>query len=91
MEAAMTQQTVPGAWIALPSDEEVRALMPADRRHPYDFGFVAGMSRLIRSHDRIGPAFGTLFAQVMFAPGRLERREREMIAAVAAAAQDCHY
>jgi AhpD family alkylhydroperoxidase len=29
--------------------------------------------------------------RVMFAPGALARREREMIAAVAAAAQDCHY
>jgi AhpD family alkylhydroperoxidase len=28
---------------------------------------------------------------VMFAPGSLSRAEREMIAATAAAAQDCHY
>lgn len=86
----MTQQ-VRQAWIALPSDEAVRAMLPADRRHPYDFGFVAGMTRLVRAHPRIGPALGALFAQVMFAPGFLERREREMIAAVTAAAQDCTY
>ncbi|MBI2759911.1 MAG: carboxymuconolactone decarboxylase family protein [Chloroflexi bacterium] len=60
-------------------------------RHPYDFGFVAGMSRLIAAHDRIGPAFSALFRQVMFEPGCLDRREREMIAAVTAAAQDCRY
>jgi len=35
--------------------------------------------------------FAALFGQIMFAPGRLDRREREMVAAVATAAQDCHY
>jgi hypothetical protein len=85
------QEQVRDAWVELPSQETVRAMMPSDRPQPYDFGFVAGMSRLIRAHDRIGPAFGTLFAQIMFAPGFLDRREREMVAAVAAAAQDCHY
>ena len=49
------------------------------------------MTRLILAHPRIGRAFAALFAQIMFAPGHLERREREMIAAVAAAAQDCRY
>jgi alkylhydroperoxidase/carboxymuconolactone decarboxylase family protein YurZ len=34
---------------------------------------------------------GDLFREVMFAPGDLTRAEREMIAAVASAAQDCHY
>jgi AhpD family alkylhydroperoxidase len=28
---------------------------------------------------------------VMFEEGALDRREREMVAAVTAAAQDCHY
>ena len=31
------------------------------------------------------------FAEVMFAPGALSRAEREMVAAVASAAQDCEY
>lgn len=79
------------AWIAIPSEGEIRARMQPGRRHGYDFGFVAGMSRLIAAHDRIGPAFGALYTQVMFAPGCLDRREREMVAAVTAAAQDCHY
>ena len=87
----MTQEITRQAWIDLPSDEAVQAMMPADRRHPYDFGFVAGMTRLVRAHPRIGPALGALFNQVMFVPGLLDRREREMIAAVAAAAQDCTY
>jgi len=51
----------------------------------------AAMGRLIGAHPRIAPAFGALFAQVMFAPGHLSRAEREMIAAVAAGAQDCYY
>ncbi len=81
---------VPDAWVAMPSDEEVRARTGAG--HPYDFGFVVAMARLITAHADIAPYFGGLFAQIMFAPGRaLSRPEREMVAAVAAAAQDCHY
>ena len=85
----MVEETMPQAWIALPSEAEVRSRLPAG--HPYDFGFVAGMSRLTRAHERIGPRFGALFAEIMFVPGDLDRREREMVAAVAAAAQDCPY
>ncbi len=85
----MTKKTVPDAWVALPSEAEVRAMMPGDG--PYDFGFLPAMARLILAHDMIGPTFGALFGQIMFGPGHLERREREMIAAVATAAQDCHY
>ena len=43
------------------------------------------------AHDRLGPLFRQLFRELMFGPGHLDRREREMVAAVAAAAQDCHY
>jgi alkylhydroperoxidase/carboxymuconolactone decarboxylase family protein YurZ len=58
---------------------------------PYDYGFVGEMSVLMNAHPLIGPALAELFMQVMFAPGALTRPEREMVAAVAAAAQDCHY
>jgi hypothetical protein len=58
---------------------------------PYDYGFVGEMSVLMKAHPLIGPALAELFMPVMFAPGALARPEREMIAAVAAAAQDCHY
>ena len=58
---------------------------------PYDYGFVGEMSVLMNAHPRIGPALAELFMQVMFAPGALTRPEREMVAAAAAAAQDCHY
>jgi alkylhydroperoxidase/carboxymuconolactone decarboxylase family protein YurZ len=87
----MVDQTVSQAWVALPSDEAVQARMPSDRPRPYDFGFIAGMSRLSRAHERIGRRFGALYAEIMFEPGALDRREKEMVAAVAAAAQDCHY
>ena len=84
----MAETTVPDAWVTLPDAGQMR--MPAG--HPYDFGFVAGMSRLLRAHERIGRAFSALYAEVMFSPeGVLSRREREMVAAVAAAAQDCTY
>ncbi|MHB8492252.1 MAG: hypothetical protein ACYDA6_08600 [Solirubrobacteraceae bacterium] len=89
----MPNDTVPQAWVALPSDEVAAVAMAATptRAGGYDFGFVTGMGKLLRAHDRIGPAFLTLFAQIMFAPGFLGRGEREMVAAVAAAAQDCTY
>ena len=77
------------AWVRLPSEEHVRPYM--GEGHPYDFGFVAGMSRLIMAHPGIAPAFGQLFRRIMFGEGAMERREREMVAAVAAAAQDCFY
>ncbi len=77
------------AYVRLPPPEEVAASRPAD--HPYNFGFVTGMSRLLMAHPRIGPKFMAMFGEIMFAPGALDRREREMIAAVAASAQFCHY
>jgi hypothetical protein len=57
----------------------------------YNFGYRSEMGLLLSAHPRIGPAFGALFTEVMFASGSLSRAEREMIAATAAAAQDCHY
>jgi len=87
------ESTVPEAWVKMPANEEVMArLRESGAKHPYDFGFFPAMGRLIAAHGRIGSAFGALFAQIMFAPeGVLSRAEREMVAAVAAAAQDCHY
>jgi hypothetical protein len=86
------EKTIREAWVALPSEAEMRARMPPGSKYPYDFGFLPAMGRLLRAHDRIGPTFLTLFGQIMWAPeGYLNRQEREMIAAVAAAAQDCHY
>src|SRR3990172_7144439 len=85
-----TKKTVPDAWVQLPSEEQLRALFPPDRKLPYDFGFFPAMVRLVMAHGRIGAAFGQLFAQIMFSPeGKLSRRECEMVAAVAAAAPGC--
>ena len=81
----------PEPFIHLLSAEEVRAKRPPGLKHPYDFGFVGGMSRLLATHPRIGPAMQNAFAEIMFAPGQLTRAEREMVAAVASAAQDCQY
>ncbi|PYJ03318.1 MAG: hypothetical protein DMF00_00425 [Verrucomicrobia bacterium] len=77
------------AWVKLLREAEARLCIPAG--YPYDFGFIPAMMRLVLAHDEIAPAFAALFGQIMFAPGRLDRREREMVAAVATAAQDCHY
>lgn len=77
------------AYIDLPDAEATAAGRPGD--HPYNFGFVTGMSRLLTAHPRIGPAFLQLFSEIMFVPGALDRQEREFVAAVTAAAQNCFY
>ena len=88
----MVQKTIPDAWVQIPTQEQMRAFIPPDSKFPYDFGFLPAMMRLVMAHGRIGAAFGQLFVQIMFAEeGHLDRREREMVAAVAAAAQDCRY
>jgi alkylhydroperoxidase/carboxymuconolactone decarboxylase family protein YurZ len=87
----MAEQPSREAWIAIPTDSERRAQLASGTRVRYDWGFLPAMGRLMAVHERIGPAAGALFHEIMFAPGALERWEREMIAAVSAAAQDCHY
>lgn len=79
------------SWIRIPTEEERRAQLPPGPASGYDFGFLPAMGRLLAAHSSIGPLFGALFRQLMFEPGHLARQEREMVAAVAAAAQDCHY
>ena len=79
------------AWVRLPNDEEMRAQGYGTKPHPYDFGFIPGMARLRSAHKRIAPKMSDLFREIMFGDGVLTRAEREMIAAVTAAAQDCRY
>jgi alkylhydroperoxidase family enzyme len=83
-------ESVDDAWVGLPTEEELRSFIPPGQ-NPYDFGFLPAMMRLVCAHPGIAPAFAMLFSTIMFGPSRLERREREMVAAVAAAAQDCFY
>ena len=86
----MAKDTPRDAFIELPARDSIKP--PPAGAGGYNFGFVANMGRLLRAHTRIGPRFQALFGEIMFSPeGALDRREREMIAAVAAAAQDCHY
>jgi hypothetical protein len=86
----MKADTSEQAWVKLP-EAAAMAAAAGRQNHPYNFGYVAGMSRLIMAHPRIAPAFGALYASVMFATGALTRAESKMVAAVVAAAQDCHY
>ena len=82
----------PEAWVAIPDEAGRRAQMPPGARAGgYDYGFLPAMGRLLAVHEEIGPAFSNLFRAVMFGPGLLSRQEREMVAAVAASAQDCRY
>jgi alkylhydroperoxidase/carboxymuconolactone decarboxylase family protein YurZ len=81
-------------FITLPTDEEMLARRKPDgsgMKPTYNFGFIGGMSRLLAAHERIGKAMQGAFYEIMFAPGALDRAEREMLAAVASAAQDCQY
>jgi hypothetical protein len=85
-------QNVREAWVRIPTEAEAGASPNARATdHPYSFGFIAAMGRLLMAHPRIGAPFQALYAQIMFAPSRLSRAEREMVAAVAAEAQFCHY
>ena len=85
----MSSDKTPPAWVKLPDPSDMEGMRGDD--HPYNFGYIPAMGRLIAAHPRIGPAFGMMFATVMFMPGALSRAERELVAAVAASAQDCHY
>ncbi|HXO27002.1 MAG TPA: hypothetical protein VOA80_06645 [Thermoanaerobaculia bacterium] len=80
-----------GPFIALPAEEELRERATSGYKSPYDFGFIGDMSRLLAAHPRIGPAIQRAFQEIMFAPGALSRTEREMVAAVASAAQVCEF
>jgi hypothetical protein len=82
-------EPTPDAWVKMPTNEQVRAY--AGEGHPYDFGFIPAMARLISAHPGSAPFFGALFQRIMFGEGSLMRQEREMVAAVASAGQDCHY
>ncbi len=70
------------AWIELPPAN-------ADLRY---HGVDTNMSRLIAAHPRIGERFAALFLETMFGEGGvLAYEERELVAGVTAAAQDCVY
>ncbi len=81
------------AWIELIPAEDVARAMAANpqARSLYDFGFVANMARLMRTHPGIARTWGAHYLAVMDEGGALTRAEKEMVAAIASAAQDCHY
>jgi hypothetical protein len=86
----MSEAAIPEAWVTIPTPEQRAATATDD--NPYNFGFIPAMGGLIATHPDIGPKFGALYQEIMFAPGgTLTRAEREMTAAIAAAAQDCFY
>ena len=69
------------AWVELPPPDE------GFRYHGVD----TNMARLAAAHQRIGALFGALFVETMFGEGVLAYEERELVAGVASAAQDCFY
>ena len=88
----MSQHEGREAWVHIPTEEDLRAqLAQGDQPSPFEGSFIPAMARLLAAHDQIGPLFRDLVLQIMFGPGSLSRREREMLAAVTSAAQDCHY
>ena len=85
----MSGEGLKEAWVAIPSEADLGDMRP--KGHPYDFGFLPAMARLLAAHPGIGQPFVTLFAQIMFAPSALSRGEKELVAGTASAAQDCFY
>ncbi|MBW2269249.1 MAG: hypothetical protein JRH16_11780 [Deltaproteobacteria bacterium] len=77
------------AWVKIPTEEELG--WDAATGGGYEFSFLPAMGRLIMAHPVIGTALVQLLSTVMFGPGELTRRERELVASVSAAAQDCFY
>jgi hypothetical protein len=65
--------------------------MRAAAEHPYQFGFVTDMARMLAAHRRIGDIFFPLFEQFMFVPGSLDRQEREFVVLVSAFAKTSFY
>ena len=76
----------PEAWVGLPSREVLKSF-GVDDHH----GFIPAMFRLVAAHGRVALQFAALTDAVMAASGELSRQERELVAAVTAAAQDCFY
>ena len=89
----MANHERPEAWVTIVAEDDVRAAM-GGRRLPYEAymgGVISRLARLLASHDLIGATFSGVGPRSLFGPGALSRAEREMVAAVASAAQDCHY
>ena len=89
----MAHQERPEAWVKLPSDAEAHAAVGGETL-PYETlmgGVVLRITRLILAHRLLGKALLNHIKVVMFGPGALSRAEREMVAAVTSAAQNCHY
>jgi alkylhydroperoxidase family enzyme len=75
------------SWIDIDPDTGPLPAAPGS----WTFEFRPAMGRLLSAHPTIGPAFNKLYEEIMRGPGHLSRQEREMIATVASAAQDCEY
>lgn len=78
--------TVPEAWVQIQGESDARAEQGSGW-----LGFIPAMGRLLQAHPRIGERFRALYREVMWGEGALSRRECELVAAVAAEAQDCDY
>ena len=74
------------AWVRLPPRDLLRKYGVKDHH-----GFIPAMAQLVAAHGRVAVQFGALSEAVMGSPGVLTRRDRELVAAVTAAAQDCFY
>ncbi len=71
------------AFIGYVDDEEIPA---ADRVPDRD-----NILRIHGVHARVMRLHYDLYRELMYAPGPLSRAQREMIAVVVSAANDCHY
>lgn len=80
------------AWIRTVPDGDADGSL----RRQYDAakaraGRVFGILRAMSIAPDVLEASMGLYLRVMFRPGGLERRQREMLAVVTSAANECHY
>ena len=80
----MHKHEIKESWIDIDPDAGPLPAAPGS----WTFEFRPAMGRLLSAHPTIGPAFNTLYSEIMRGPRHLSRQEREMIAS---AAQDCEY
>lgn len=90
-EERTEERPEPRAWVEMLSEDQARRVLPES--YGYDHGLLPSFFRLVQTHERIGDVFWPLQAAVMQGgeDSELSQRDRELIAVVAAVAQDCEY
>ena len=80
------------AWIRLVADDEAKGRLAKSYRSAIGrAGRVFGIVRTMSLSPNVLDASMLLYQRIMFAKEGLSRRQRELVAVVVSAANDCHY